>query len=267
MNRLILLAMTAAMAASSGAKAGNIVLTGHDDDYHQSSDALAQISGTLRFVQNGSALPVLTFDAGSELTSALTRLGISYVNVDPSAAANVTDALFNSGAYSAFAVASEQSCGGCDNSDAALANIAAHATAIASFFNAGGGIFGLAGAGDPNAYAYVPESASNPGGTPSSVNHFQTAAGALLGIPAVNGDATHNFFGEPGTAGLASAFVVTETQDLNGTPLTVALGNGTISGGTITGGGGSGGTAVPEPMSAALLATSALGLAMIRRQG
>ena len=266
MKRPLALALAAAISASPIAKAGNIVLTGHDDDYHRSSDALAQITSSLRFVENGSALPVLTFDAGSELTSALTRLGVSYVNVDPSSAANITDALFNVATYSAFVVASDQSCGGCDNSDAALANIATHAAAIASFFNAGGGIFGLAGAGDASAYAYVPESASNPGGTPSATNHFQTTAGALLGITAVNGDATHNFFSDPGSAGLASAFVVAETQDLGGTPLTVALGNGTISGGGITSGGGSGGTSVPEPMSAALLATSALGLAMVRRR-
>ena len=67
-------------------------------------------------------------------------MGISFVNVDPSNAANVTAALFDHSLYSAFVVASVTSCGGCDNSPAAIANIAAQSAAIASFFNAGGGI-------------------------------------------------------------------------------------------------------------------------------
>jgi len=101
-------------------------------------------------------------------------------------------------------VASATSCGGCDNTPAAIANITAQSAAIASFFNAGGGIIGLAGANDPNAYAYVPQSATNAGGAPPSSGYLQTADGATLGIPAVNGDTTHNFFNEPGVGGLSS---------------------------------------------------------------
>ena len=103
------------------------------------------------------------------------------------------------------------SCGGSDNTPAFIAALSAAAdkAAINSFFTAGG-IVGLAGAADPNAYAYVPAAASNPGGFPPESGYVQTAAGAALGLPAVNGNPTHNFFSEPGTGGLSPSYVVTE---------------------------------------------------------
>ena len=279
MKNLVLAGVIGTGMSISAAQAGNIVLTGHDDDFHQSPNADAQIASALAFIRGGSTLPVLTFDSGTELTSLLTSLGVAYTNIDPNNAASITDALFNPALYSAFAVASQSTCGGCDNSPTGVNNIAAHGSAIQTFFNAGGGILGLAAAQDPTGYAYVPESATNAGGTPNTDNHFQTAAGAALGITAVNGDQTHNFFSTPGTAGLASGFqVVEEERDPNGsgglvvTPLTVAFSNGVIGpGGTLTGGGGgdSGGgdgTAVPEPAALGLLGSALAGLAALRRQ-
>jgi hypothetical protein len=170
------------------------------------------MAADLAFVRNGSSLPVLTFDSGTQLTSSLTKAGVAFTNVDPNNAAAITDALFNASLFSAIAVASHQSCGGCDNSTAGLANLATHISAIGAFLTAGGGVLGLSGAMDPNAYAYVPEAASNAGGNPPSFGYVETAAGLAAGLVAENGDPTHNFFSAPGTSGLSAAYTVAEVN-------------------------------------------------------
>lgn len=233
-------------------RAGNIVLTGHDSDLHDVGDGGAgggggpsgsagkQIAAIMSFVRSGSpnpSLKVLTFDSGSELTSTLTGLGIAFDNINPNNAAAVAAVVFDPTVYSAIVVASQDNCGGCDNSVTGLANLATRKTDIGTFLDAGGGIVGLSGAGNPKYYDFVPTAATNPGGSPPVSGYVQTTDGASFGIPPVNGDATHNFFSEPGSAGLSGTYKVLERlrDPTTGTPETIGCNGCTVA--SITAGG------------------------------
>jgi len=266
MTRSLIAAFAVTLLGAAPLFAGNIVLTGHDDDYHDVNDGGSgagggaaggggsQLAAMIAFARSGSTnplLPVLSFDQGAELTGSLAGLGIAFVNINPLtlAAGAVGDAVFDPAVYSAFVTASDSTCGGCDNTPAGEANINSHSAAIASFVNAGGGIVGLAGASNAATYYnFVPSSASGFGAPPAS-GYVQTTCGASLGIPAVNGDPTHNFFFEPGTGGVSAAYCVVERlgSATTGTAETIAIAGAAISTGTISTG------AVPEPTSITLL--------------
>ena len=281
MNKAALMAGAAAIAlvGANAANAGSIVLTGHDNDFHFNFGANPGPTGAaglalkteVNFAENGSGTAftpttgILAFDQGSQLTNALAALGFTNV-MHVSTLTGSDAALFNSTNFGAMVVASETTCGGCDNSAAFVAELATatNKAAIDSFFNAGSGIVGLAGALDPNAYAYVPKAATNPGGSPPTTGYVQTALGGTFGLPAVNGNTTHNFFSEPGTAGLSSSYGVTErnTQVAGNPAETVAIKGGTstcIVNGTCV-------TPTPEPGTMGLLGTGLLGLALARRR-
>ena len=272
MNKALMTGVAAvALLGAEGAYAGSIVLTGHDNDFHMvfgatpgpGGPAGKALAAEIAFVRGGSSLPVLTFDQGTQLTSDLTALGVPFTNI--STAAAIVPSLFDSTKFSAMAVASITSCGGCDNTPTFVETLHAGAgnqAAINTFFNNGAGILSLAGALDAMAYDYVPTAATNAGGNPPSTGYIQTAAGVALGLPAVNGNPTHNFFSTPGTGGLSASYVVTETLGVGGTPETVAIRAGTttcIAKGTCT-------TGVPEPGSLGMLGVGLAGLAAAWRR-
>jgi hypothetical protein len=247
--------------AAAPANAGNILLTGHDTDFHfdlfPSASNTAAMTADVAFVRAGAptpTLPVLVFDDptssghGPELVNALTTLlGASHVvAVDVTNAAQVTAAFagLNTSTYSAVAVASMVDCGGCDMTTTDLAVLAGHVSAFGAFLTAGGGILGFAGADDPNAYNYVPNAAGSPSGSPPSTGFVETAAGMMAGLSAENGDATHNYF-----AGFDPSYTVAEINTLDTSPgahdTTLIFSGGEICTPTTC-------TLVPTPLPAAL---------------
>ncbi len=183
---LVTIATAAVFATqASGAFAGNFFATGHDEDFHCSAGTTAECTYykvVTKFVRNGSNLPLLILDRGSDEAVAALNLAYSgsatstassppYVVEDPQGLlATVIHGKAPTGVktsskwsktpltdshgtplWSAIIIASDSSCGGCDlnNTNGPHADsdaINARTSAIHSFFNAGGGLLYLAGA-------------------------------------------------------------------------------------------------------------------------
>jgi len=240
------------LLAAFSAQAGNLWLTGHDADFHCDGTGGAQCNYfgiAVNFVRQSAptkTLPVLVLDTGSEVTNSLGATeskarntvegpgaAFPFVKVDPSSPAFATTPI-NVANWSAIIVASDSTCGGCDNDPADIAAINARTTEIQAFFTAGGGLLYLAGASDRDTYySSVPIPAT---GVAVSAPFAVQAPGAALGLTSgdVNCCATHNSFNLP-PAG--SALVVAETDSAGKAETLIATG-ATICPGGICGAGG-----------------------------
>ncbi len=195
---------------------GNIWLTGHDADYHCSSIELAQcnyLKIATTSVRGSSTLPLLVLDHGGEVSTALSNAFLASLNiqvVDPRsgfASVALVDAT-GKPLYSAIIVASDVSCGGCDNNDDVGITpdsdaINARADAIAQFFSAGGGILALAGADNTTPYyQFLPTPFAVTGiavTAPFVFTAFGLSLGLIEGVPGDHSSddnccATHNSF-------------------------------------------------------------------------
>lgn len=233
------------LALGFSANAGNLLLTGHDMDLHCSGGSGCGNYGVaLNYVRQGAptkTLPMLVLDEGTQVQSganqALAKAKNAVEgagNAFPMTVVNPTSAAFatmpiNVTLYSAVVIASDSTCGGCDNSTASITAINARSAALQAFFTAGGGLMYLAGANNrATYYASVPIPATGLAVTPPFTI---TAAGTALGLIAADANCcpTHNSFATPAAG---SPFVIVET-DAAGLPETLIVTGGTVDGGVI----------------------------------
>lgn len=197
------------------ARTGNMWVTGHDADYHCSQGDPSAGAGchylqvAVNFVLKGSKAPILALDHGSEVAAAITNAFGSSAptvdTVDPRTGFAGLPLVDSSGKplYSAIIVASDITCGGCDNNngvgDTPDSNaINARAADINAYLNAGGGILALAGAQNISVYYnFLPIAVT---GTTVTAPFTFTEAGLSLSLIEGQDDnccITHNSFRLP----------------------------------------------------------------------
>jgi exosortase sorting signal-containing protein len=247
--------------ASTGVHAGNLWLTGHDAELHcdGTGPQCSYFGIAVNFVRQGAptkTLPILVLDSGTQVSDSLNGAVAKSHNtvegagnpfpftvVDPSSPAFATTPISTAN-WSAIVIASDSSCGGCDNDSADITAINARTAAIQAFFSAGGGLLYFAGAGNRATYyssVPIPAAAVAVAG-PFTVTSVGTALG-LTGTD-VNCCATHNSFSLPAAG---SALQVAETDGAGNAETLVAAGAVICPGGICGGGGIGAGPFVPIP--------------------
>ena len=265
-------AVLLAAGLTSGAHAGSIFLTGHDVDFHGGQNGFDTV--ILDYLRGGGTPIAASSYRVGMIRSAEIGGGVGGVLAgswaggvtfaDPSTFTAATFATFL-GTIDVLVVASHTSCGGCDLSTADSNALNAFAPQIASFFNAGGDIWGNTGATLSTYYNFLPSSAAASGSAISGSSGFTcTAAGVAIGINCsaggtshINGHQTHNRF-----SAFDSDFTVFEIR--GDEVVSIGIRDAVITDGGIDPGPGPGG--VPEPGSLALVGLGALGLAWSRRR-
>ncbi|HEX6712386.1 MAG TPA: hypothetical protein VF066_03335 [Thermoleophilaceae bacterium] len=208
-GRLPLLILVASLSLPAPAFAGRLIVTGHDADRRCAllDQQCGFLKTTIKYVRETAprpTKPVLVLDRGAKQLATAMQKAWSTTGSYTGPAVRIVDPRSPTFAklaidvkrYSAIAIASDSSCGGCDLEWQDSAAIWKRKAVIQKFLNQGGGIF--AGAGGSNAAAYY-RFMPVPGAGPGSEGPFHvTAYGRSIGLkPADLAGAVVNTFAPP----------------------------------------------------------------------